>query len=138
MIATKCVGIFSEGKSKIPYISVFQNFRTSFITKLLRNQSPKLEFYNKVKTEFILENHLNSIIFKYHAALPRLRISAHCLEIKRRRYGSYNAENSIPREHRLSTLLLIATPVLLEWTNGKCSWVDHSGRAQQSTATFQK
>ncbi len=64
--------------------------RSGFIEKLFQsiNESPKLEFYSTVKKHFKLEEYLNCPIFKYRAALTRLRISAHNLEIERGRYGN--------------------------------------------------
>ena len=92
---------FSNGTSKFNSINVFQNQRTIFVNNLFSAlaQSSKLEYYSKVKKDFKIEEYLNCTIFKYRAALTRLRISAHTLEIECGRYGS--SSNSLPRDLRL-------------------------------------
>ena len=95
----------SNGPSHLTSINVFQNQRSAFVTKFFDyiNQSPKLEYYRKVKSDFKLEDYLNSTVFKYRTALTRLRISAHCLEIERGRYGNSDSNAACPivRDMRL-------------------------------------
>ena len=92
----------SSGLSKLASINVFQNHRSTFVTKLFDviNQSPKLEYYSKAKSDFKLEEYLNCTIFKYRSALTRLRISAHSLEIERGRYGNTASSDPVTRDHR--------------------------------------
>ena len=62
-----------------------------------KNLSPKLEFYDQIKTKFELEQYLNTIKNStYRQSLTRYRISCHNLYIERGRY-----ENPlVPREER--------------------------------------
>ena len=62
---------------------------------------PSSNFTAKLKQTLYLKTILTVLFLINRAALRRLRISAHCLEIERGRYGSHNTKNSIPREHRL-------------------------------------
>ena len=80
-------------------ISTSESLREEFVKNWTssKNLSPKLEFYNKIKTKFELEKYLNTINnSSYRQNLTRYRISCHNLFIERGRY-----ENPlVPREER--------------------------------------
>ena len=58
----------------------------------------KLQFYGKIKNEFILEKYLDTLNFKERQAITKLRCSDHQLEIERGRY------NGIMRSERTCRL----------------------------------
>ena len=82
------ITLYNSGKSKYPSINIRKNMQTLFSTKWTEAKisSPKLDFYNKLKTKFCFEEYLHLTNHKYRNALTRLRISAHNLYIERGRY----------------------------------------------------
>ena len=79
--------------------SMADNIRKEFVKhwKASKEQSPKLEFYNLIKTEFGTEEYLSLIENPSHrASVTRLRISSHNLYIERGRYET----PLVPREDR--------------------------------------
>lgn len=79
--------------------SIADCMRQKFIKywELAKNASPKLEFYNEIKTKFETEQYLYNIKNSSHrASVTRFRISAHNLYIERGRYKT----PIVPRESR--------------------------------------
>ena len=88
----------SPAKSRLS-TSIAHSMRQQFtnLWGLAKSMSPKLEFYNKIKTKFEPEPYLSSIKNSYHrASVTRFRISAHNLYIERGRYKT----PIVPRESR--------------------------------------
>ena len=80
-------------------ISVAQQIKEFFVNhwKSSINTSPKLEFYSRIKKEFLAEPYLSHIKIPSHrASVTRMRISAHNLYVERGRY----VRPPIPRESR--------------------------------------
>ena len=78
---------------------VYQGLKKMFVRQwqASKESSPKLEFYNSVKTEFQPDNYLHSIANHHHrASVTRLRISSHNLYIERGRYE----RPLVPRDKR--------------------------------------
>ena len=89
-----------------PSIIVSQNIKSTFINhwKFDIANSPKLEFYCKLKSEFALEPYLSHIENPSHrSSVTRFRISAHDLYVERGRYE----RPLVPRESRWCTFCYI-------------------------------
>ena len=80
--------MYNSNVSKHASINIRKSMQTLFCTKWVeaKNSSPKLDFYNKLKSEFCFEKYLLLTNYKYRNALTRLRISAHNLYVERGRY----------------------------------------------------
>ena len=80
--------MYNSNVSKYPSTNIRKGMHTLFCTKWVeaKNSSPKLDFYNRLKSEFCFEKYLLLTNYKYRNALTRLRISAHNLYIERGRY----------------------------------------------------
>ena len=77
---------------KINMTTEYTNFwKTSIL------QSPRLDFYSKIKHELKEESYLR-LPFRSRQALAKLRCSNHYLEIEKARHNKFK---DIPREHRL-------------------------------------
>ena len=88
---TKINTMFHKGYQSSSHNStrVAQNLREKFTKhwEIVKNSSPKLEFYSQIKTTFGREEYLTSVREASHrASLTRFRISAHNLFIERGRY----------------------------------------------------
>ena len=82
-----------------PSIIISQNIRSTFVEHWKNDilNSPKLEFYSQIKSEFIAEPYLNHITNPEHrSSVTKFRISAHNLYIERGRYE----RPLVPREKR--------------------------------------
>lgn len=95
--------------------TISQQFTPHIITKSLqmhfktiwqcaKSNSPKLEFYNRAKSDFSKEPYLEHVNNFYDRAnLTKLRISAHELQIESGRYKSISRENRLCKWCRIST-----------------------------------
>ena len=95
--------------------TISQQFTPHIITKSLKihfktiwqcakSSSPKLEFYNHIKSDFDKEPYLEHVNNFYDRAnLTKLRISAHELQIESGRYKNISRENRLCKWCRIST-----------------------------------
>ena len=99
----------SPGKSSLqednnPSYILYKGSSTLFKTmwKSALSKSTKLSFYNKIKSQWGIEEYQTSLTFATRIHLTRIRISSHRLAIEQGRYSI----PPIPREDRLCTYCL--------------------------------
>ena len=85
---TALIEHFGKGKCNRPSINVDENLKSEFHKFWENNKatSPKLEFYNSIKSEIKREEYLKIKKFSHRSATTKLRISAHKLKIETGRY----------------------------------------------------
>ena len=96
---TKLINNFGTGNYNRTSINVNQNLKHQFREFWSRQKtaSPKLEFYNQIKSEFKREEYLKIGNSAHRSAITKLRISAHKLNIETGRY----TDPITPREQRI-------------------------------------